>query len=142
MFVEEELIEIEIFYKKKGKHYIVYSEEKFKEIDLSEEIKKEYKKLTIQARPLTWGLYNELQESAHVTDELGNRRWNYKAYKESKLKNVIASWDAKIKNTQGEEIAAPVNAKTISKIAPEIAEEIINVYDQKTLIDEEDEKKS
>ncbi len=143
MFVEdEELLEIIIYYKKVGKHYVAYSNELFYEAGFSEEEKKEFTVLNIKARPLTWGLYNDLQESAMVNDQLGNRKWNYKVYKESKLRSIIAKWDAKIKNDEGKMVDVQPTAKVIAKMAPDIAEVILNVYDKITLIDENEEKKS
>ena len=143
MFLEdEELLTMVIYYKKSGRHYSVYNEAKFNESPFTDDEKGEYQKLTIKARPLTWGLYNELQESAMVEDHLGNRKWNYKVYKENKLRNIIVKWDAQMKNEEGETVKAPVNAKTISKMSPDVAEVILNTYDQMTLIDEEEEKKS
>ena len=143
MFIDdEELIEAEVFYKKEGRHYLAYNTEIFKNMDLSEEEQKEYTKLTVKLKPLTWGLYNELQEAAMVSDNLGNRKWNYKAFKENKLRGIIAKWDAKIKDDEDKLVIAPINPKTIRAIAPDIAEVIINTYDQITLIDEDEEKKS
>jgi hypothetical protein len=140
MFLDDNYFDIKIFYKKSGRHYIVYDETRFK--DISEEEKTKYTELNIKANEMTWGLYNDLQESAMVTDNLGNRKWNYKKYKENKLRAIIAKWDAKIKNNEGKEIIAPVNPDTISKLSPDIAEEILNLYDKMTLIDEDEEKNS
>jgi hypothetical protein len=142
MFVEEDLLTIVIYYQKEGLHYLAFNEKTFNDMELSEEDKNKYKKLTVKARQLTWGLYNDLQESAMVEDELGNRRWNYKIYKENKLRKIIAAWDAKMKNENDEMVKAPINPKTIGKMAPEIAEVLLNTYDQMTLIDGEEEKKS
>ena len=143
MFLEnEDLLKIVIYYKKVGRHYQTLNEATFEKSDLTDEEKATFEKLTIKARPLTWGLYNDLQESAMVPDQFGNRKWNYKVYKENKLREIIAKWDAKIKNDEGEMVNAPVNPNTISKMSPDVAEVILNTYDQMTLIDEEEEKKS
>lgn len=142
MFVEDqELLKIVVYYKKEGRHYIAYGEKDFNKTVLQEDQDK-YDQLKIDAKPLTWGLYNDLQESAMIPDELGNRRWNYKVYKENKLRKIISSWDAQMTKEDGSKVKAPVNPQVIGKMAPEIAEVILNTYDQMTLIDEEEEKKS
>ena len=143
MFVEdEELMTVVVYYKKVGRHYVSYDDETFKDLDLPEEEKAEFKKLTVNTRQLTWGLYNDLQEKAMVADQLGNRKWNYKVYKENKLRSIILNWDAKAKNEEGEFVVVPPSPQMITKMSPDIAETILNRYDQMTLIDEETEKKS
>ena len=143
MFVEDdEQIVIVIKYKKVGKHYVVYNQDVFDSIGLSEEEKGKFETLKIKAHQLTWGLYNDLQESAMVADNLGNRKWNYKIYKENKLRKIIARWDAKTKNEAGEVVNAPLTGHIISKMSPDIAEAILNAYDKATLIDDAEEKKS
>lgn len=143
MFLEEdELLDIAVYYKKIGRHYVAYGEQVFNEVGLNEEDKGTYSKLKIRARPLTWGLYNDLQEAAMVEDGLGNRKWNYKVYKENKLRKIIVKWDATAKDEDGNEKPAPINHGVIGRLAPDIAEVILNVYDQMTLIDEDAEKKS
>jgi len=143
MFVEdEELLEIVVHYKKAGRHYVAYNDQVFNDIGLSEEEKAEFDSVTIKARPLTWGLYNDLQEAAMVPDNLGNRRWNYKVYKEHKLRSIIVKWDAMTKDEEDKPKKVPVTPQMISKMSPDIAEVILNTYDQMTLIDEDEEKKS
>lgn len=143
MFIEDkEFIEIKVFYKKVGRHYVAYSQDSFDSSEMSEEEKKEFQELNIQAAQLTWGLYNDLQEKAMVPDEFGNRKWNYKIYKENKLRSIIKKWDATHQNNEGKTVPVPLNPQMISKLAPDIAETILNFYDQKTLLDDEDEKKS
>jgi len=142
MFVEDqELLSLVVYYRKEGRHYIAYNEQDFNTTILPEDQGK-YDKLNINAKPLTWGLYNDLQESAMIPDELGNRKWNYKVYKENKLRKIISAWDAQIKKEDGSKVKAPINPQIIGKMAPEIAEVILNTYDRLTLVDEEEEKKS
>ena len=127
MFIEdEELLEIVVHYKKAGRHYVAYNDQVFNEIGLSDEEKENFQKLTVKARQLTWGLYNDLQEAAMVKDELGNRNWNYKVYKEHKLRSIIAQWDATMKNGEGELVAIWPKTHIIAKISPEIADVILN----------------
>jgi hypothetical protein len=143
MFIEDdELLEIEVYYKKIGRHYVAYSNEDFNKLNLSEEEKVKFESLKIKAKPLTWGLYNDLQESAMVPDQLGNRKWNYKVYKENKLRSIIIKWNAKAKDENNKLVDVAPIPKMIAKIAPEIAEVVLNVYDKLTLIDEDEEKKS
>ena len=142
MFVEEELLKITVYYKKSGRHYVVYSSDVFNDIGLKQEEKDKFKSLTVKAKQLNWGLYNALQEAAMVSDNLGNRKWNYKVYKENKLRSIIVKWDATTTNDKGEVINAPLTPQTFANLSPDIAEAILNAYDQMTLVDEQDEKKS
>ena len=157
MFIDEkESAEIKIYYKKVGRHYSAYSEEDFNELvfevndKMTEEEKKKhieeekakFKSVTIKARPLTWGLYNDLQEEAVVKDNSGNRQWNYKRYKEIKLRRIIMEWDAKIaRESDGQMVPAPLNPNTISNLSPDIAEVILNAYDKIMVMDDDEEKK-
>jgi hypothetical protein len=71
----------------------------------------------------------------------GDRTWNYKLYKENRLKNLVVSWDAKKKNDKGELIPVPLNNETLLSLSPDIAEAILSTYDSITLLDDEQEKK-
>jgi len=140
MFIDpNELIEIKVFYKKVGRHYVVNSQEEYEILD--EEDKNKYKCLTVKAKELSWGLYNDLNEESVTKDMTGNRQWNYKLYKENKLRKVIASWDACKINEKGESIPIPVNSDTIKTLAPDIAENILSSYDSLMFISEDEEKK-
>jgi len=165
MFIDEkELIEFKIYYKKVNRHYVAFNEEDFQDLEvpsiekLTEEAKKrlseeeknkmkeeekaKFKVVTIKARPLTWGLYNELQEEAVIKDNLGNRQWNYKRYKEVKLRRIIAEWDVKIaRENDGQMITAPVSPNIIASLSPDVAEVILNAYDKIMIMDEAEEKK-
>lgn len=141
MFVEENvLVEVVIFYKRSGYQYRAYDSKKFEELELTEEEKSKYKKLTLKMKQLTWGLYNDLQEGAVDHDNEGNRRFNYRKYKEMRLIKLIQSWDAT--QTQGDKIVnIPVNEKNIKMLSPEIAEMILTVYDSVMYLTDEDEGK-
>jgi hypothetical protein len=142
MFVtENSTVDIAIFYKKVGMHYLAYSETEFNNEDLEEEDREKYKKITVKMRQLTWGLYNDLQEGAVDLDQEGNRRFNYKKYKELRLVRLVAGWDATRSDAQGNDVAVKVSEKAIKCLAPEIAESILNAYDQMMYLSEEDEKK-
>ena len=137
MFIEDtDFIDIQIYYKKSNKKYTVLTQKSFKELILDEGEKQKYTVLNLKMREMSWGLYNELQDSA-VFFEDDNRRFNYKIYKENKLKKTIYSWDAKDKDKKD----VPVNDKNILHLAPGIAEIIIEAYDEVTLIGDDEEKK-
>lgn len=140
MFVDpNELIEIKVYYKKTGRHYNVLAPEDYEILD--EEEKSTYKCLTVQTRELTWGLYNELNEESVMKDNMGGRTWNYKLYKENKLKKILVSWDAQKPNSKGELAPVTLNVDTIKNLAPDIAESILTTYDSLMFISEEEEKK-
>jgi len=83
-----------------------------------------------------------LNEESVTKDNLGGRHWNYKLYKENKLRKVIASWDAKMADDKGNLIPVPVSGDMIAKLSPDIAEAILSAYDAMMFIGEEEEKKS
>jgi hypothetical protein len=140
MFVDSnDLVEIKVYYKRAGRHYIVHNIEDYDILDDEEKVK--FKLLTVKVRELTWGLYNELNEESIIRDITGNRQWNMKLYKENKLRKILVSWDAKKVNEKGEEIPVPINNDAITKLSPDIAESILNSYDALMFISEEEEKK-
>jgi len=145
MFItSESTVDVLIYYKKKGFHYLAYSENDFKEIkeSFSSGEESEYKVLNVKMKQLSWGLYNELQEGATDTDLEGNRIFNYKKYKELRLTKLIVGWDAKtIDKRNGQEIDVRVTDQTIKSLAPEIAETILTAYDSVVYMTEEEEKK-
>lgn len=163
MFIDDkELIELKIYYRKSGRHYLAFSSTDFEKTDFGifdgekveklqpveqkkleedrkkkvEEEKAKYKCVNIKARQLTWGLYNDLQEEAVVKDNIGSRQWNYKKYKENKLRKIIAEWDVQVNGS-----VAPINPQAINNLSPDVAEAILNAYDQAMLVGEEEEKK-
>jgi len=140
MFIDpNELIEIKIYYKRNGRHYEVIETEDY---DILDEVDKEkYKCLIVKVRELTWGLYNELNEESVMKDNLGGRQWNYKLYKENKLRKVLVSWDAQKLNDKGIPIQIPLSLENIKNLAPEIAEQILNAYDTLMIVSEDEEKK-
>lgn len=140
MFIDEQdTIKIIVYYKKTKQRYTAYSGKEYSE--LKEDERGKCKSVNITAKQLSWGLFNELQESAIVRGVNGERFWNFKLYKENKLKNIILDWDAKRKNAKGEEELVPINTETINKLAPEIAEMILSEYDSLTTLDDVEEKK-
>lgn len=144
MFIEENKpIEVKVYYRKVGKGYIAYTDSAFKESKIDQELKSKYKSVCVFMKPLTWGLYNDLQDKSFINDEDGGKRkFNYRLYKENKLKTLIIKWDAQTVNDKGETIPVPVNEKNIMSLSPDIAEAILEGYDSESLMTEEEEKKS
>lgn len=159
MFIDDkDFIDVAIFYKKKGRNYYAYTtselddileeqekilkkmEEERKDTDELELISKDdYSIFNLKMKCLDWELYNDLQESALVESPITQeKKFNYKLYKEAKLKNLIISWDAR--DDKGKIIEVKQN--TILKLSPQIAEAIIRGYDEGTLLDGDEEKKS
>jgi len=142
MFISENsTIDIVIHYQKIRMHYLAYGDDEFKNADLTDEERKDFKSITVKMRQLTWGLYNDLQEGAVDIDDEGNRRFNYKKYKELRLVRLISGWDATNTDAEGKDVPVKVSEKMIKSLAPEIAETILSVYDRIMYLSEEEEKK-
>jgi hypothetical protein len=137
MFVSsDDTINVVIFFKKDGSHYIVYNEKDFLKLKLEQEQIKEYTKVKFLMRQLTWGLYNALQE--YATIEIGKgkgkipkKEWNFFLYKEIKLKTLIIGWDLK---------GVPFSQDAIMNLAPEVAEVILDTYDSFSTLNDLDEE--
>lgn len=142
MFIaDNDVIDIVIFYKKLGRTYVTYSEKDFN-VDEKIEDKDKYKKITVSMKILTWNLYNDLQDAASVFDPMeGRNKFNFRKYKEEKLKRLIVKWDATTADKDGNQIPVPVNDKNILSLAPSIAETLLSDYDDLSIMDTEEEKK-
>ena len=139
MFVENNSsVDIKIYYKKSGRSYTVYTDEEFDGLDISEEKKKDFKILNAKMKEMTWGLYNDIQEKSMVTNIEGERQFNYKLYKENKIKNLLIEWDARNENNE----VVPINEITIGHLVPAIPEAILRAYDKISFVGEDEEKKS
>lgn len=136
MFVrDDDLIEIKIHYRKAGYRYLAYT---VKEYDaLKEEEKVKLKPLCVKMKELTWGLYNELQEKAMIEDGAGDYRFNFKIYKENRLKQLIKEWDA----VSEENKSVSINESSIAHLSPAVAEAILRAYDEISFVSEEEEGK-
>ena len=131
MFTQDaDIINITLYYKKNKHGYIVLSRGEFSGINEDEKIK--YSELNIKMKNLTWEFYNVLQD---INDEEG-----FKKYKEKKLKKLIVSWDATV-NNDGITTKIPVSDDNIMRLHPEIAENILRIYDSEVFVDEAGEKK-
>ena len=136
MFVKDtDLINIKIYYKKDQYLYIAHSEKEFADLEIEEE-KNTFKEVNVKMKELTWGLFNTLQEEAMVDVGSGERSFNFKIYKENRLKKLIKEWDAK----DAEEKPVPVSDKNIASLAPPIAETILRAYDETSFVTEGEEK--
>jgi hypothetical protein len=136
MFVDDELIEFKILYKKNGRSYNAYTVKEFNLLKLNEEDKKKHSTLNLKAIIVNWQTYNQLQEDAMTSDESGDRHFNFKVYKENRLQKVLRSWDAKDKEGK----AIPINVVSLAKLSPSIAETILRAYDEECFLSEEEEK--
>lgn len=131
MFVEpNETVSFKIYYKKNRDGYTALTQISLEKI--KKEKQSEFQSINITMKKISWGISNELQETAIVRGINGERVWNHKIYKENKMKNLLTAWDAKKKNEKGELISVPVNNENILKLAPDIAEAILAGYDEVT----------
>jgi len=135
MFVDPtKILDVTIYYKRKGYLFVAYSKKDFNKLNLTTEQKEDYKELNAKMKILTWGMNNDLNESAMTEDNEGNRKFNYKMFKENKLQKLLDSWDAKDESDN----PVPINANTLSKLAPSIAEVILTTYDDLSGTSEEE----
>jgi len=141
MFIDNNKnVDIVVYYRKLGYHYVTYSGKDFEDQEFTDEEKEKFKKLTVQMKQLSWGLYNELQENSVEVDSEGNRKFNGKKFKEFRLTRLISGWDATIQKDD-KEVKINPNEQTIKSLSPDIAEAILNAYDQLMYLSEEEEKK-
>jgi hypothetical protein len=156
---QRDIVTVRLYYKKQGYSYLVFTEaeikEKHDELEKSKKNKQlskedveniskkqeelnhdNFEKLEVQMRVLTWGDYNRFQENATKTLADGERYFDYKTYKEDRLKNLIVGWDAKDK----EDRDIPFSPTLLLKMPYQIAESITRGFDEETFYDEEREK--
>jgi len=136
MFIKDtDLIEVKVNYKKTGgrNKYLAFTDS---ELAKYEGDKTGYSVLTVKMKELSWGLYNDLQEEGVRQNEDGAREFNFKMYKENKLKKLIKEWDAK----DSADKPVSVSEMAIIHLSPYIAEAIIRGYDELNTISEEKEK--
>jgi len=139
MFIDDqESVDVMVYYKKVGHDYEAYTVKELKGMKLQDEDCKSYDVVHIKTVVLTWGLYNELQEASLVINDSGDRLFNYKLYKENRLKKMIRGWDAKDK--EGKPV--PVNERTILSLSPIVAEAILRALDELSFVSEEEENLS
>jgi len=143
MFIKKnDTVEVKIYFKQKGYKFLALTGEevqsRIKDKKLTEEqLKEEYSSLTIQMKVLSWGEYNDFQSSAQKTNANGDRYFDYRTYKEDRLKKLIRSWDAV--DQEGKPV--PANEQTVMSLVPTIGDAIVKGYDELCFYDEEKEKK-
>ena len=136
MFIREnDEVEIKIYCKKNKVNYSALTEKDFKAVP--ELDKPKYEVLSVIMRLLTWGTFNKLQDDALVDAPGGEQKFNYRLYKESRLKTLIKSWSAKDKDGK----SIPVSENMIAHLAPSVAECILKAYDEVSILSEEEEGK-
>jgi len=144
MFVKKnDVVDVNIYFKQKNYKFLVLTAEdvegRIKAKKLTEEqLKEEYTKVVIQMKVLSWGDYNDFQSHAQLTAPNGDRYFDYKTYKEDRLKKLIKSWDA-VSQEDGKPVI--VNEMSIMSLAPAIGDGIVKGYDELCFYDEDKEKK-
>lgn len=140
MFIDQsDTVDVIIYYKKHGRSCDVITKEAFEK--LTEE-KDKYKELNVTMRVLTWGLYNDIQDASYVLNDLTGRiEFKNSLFKLNKLKKLIVKWNATRPGKNGEQTPIKVDENSILNLVPSIAESIINIYDDISLLSEEEEKK-
>lgn len=141
MFIEpNSTVKVTVFYKKTGQTYSAYLKKDLKDNKkLSEKEKESLSELNVTMKVLTWDLFNQIQEKSWIPNPEDNTKmtWSNKASKEFKLLNLISDWDAKDKD--GNPIK--VTKERISALAPEIAEAILDGYEDRNYLTKEEEGK-
>jgi len=143
MFIKKnDTVEVKIYFKQKDYKFLALTGEeiqaRIKDKKLTEEqANEEYSILTVQMKVLSWGDYNDFQSSAQQTAANGDRYFDYRVYKEDRLKKLTRAWDAV--DQEGKPV--PVNEQTVTSLAPSIGDAIVKGYDELCFYDEEKEKK-
>ena len=136
MFIQDnDLIEIKVYVRNNGHRYTCYTENDYKK--LAEKDKNKCNPFVLKMKELTWGLYNQLQDESMLETNSGESKFNYRHYKEAKLRALIKERDAKGKDGK----PVQVDESNISHLAPAIAETILRAYDEISFLTEEEEVK-
>jgi len=143
MFIDNnDIIEVKIYYKQDKFRFLALTESEIekrvrdKKLTNSQ-VETEFALLNVNMTALNWGSYNRFQDLATLTNEKGERYFDYKTYKEQRLQNLLKSWSAKDKD--GNDV--PVSPKSIMQLAPTIGDAIVRGFDEASYYDEETEKK-
>lgn len=143
MFIDNnDIVEVKIHYKKDGFKYLALTDtevsKRIKNKKLTEDqVEKEFQTLVVNMSVLNWGSYNRFQDLATLTNEKGERYFDYKVYKEQRLQSLIKSWNAK--DSEGKDVS--VTPKSIMMLAPTIGDAIVRGFDEASYYDEEEAKK-
>lgn len=146
MFIDtNSTILVKIFYKKRGKTFLAIGQTQIDKMTKEEraEFEKEiskYKELNVEMKMLGWGMFNELQNDAITYDNNGDNHFAFRQYRENKLIKLIVKWDATTEK-DGKTLPVAPNKENILRLSPQIAESIINEYDEISYVGEEEEGK-
>lgn len=117
--------------------------------DVPEKDRGKYEKITFAMKPLTWRQHNEVQRSATVNRGPGmGSELDWVLYKERKLCTVLVGWDARGKegkDAEGKPVPGkpiPVTDDNVLRLAPQVAETLLNEFDRATIMGDEDRKNS
>ena len=137
-----DLIEVKVYYKQDGYEFLTLTvqevEKRIKDKKTTEaQLKEEFELLTVSMAVLSWGTYNDFQSNASKLNEQGERYFDYRTYKEDRLKKLIKAWDAI--GEDGKPVL--INELTIMSLVPAIGDAIVKGYDEASFYDEESEKK-
>jgi hypothetical protein len=103
---------------------------------VAEKEKADWKPITFTMKPLTWGIQNNILRAATQTDPVTQlSRTDWYTFKEKKLLNAIAAWDAKNGDKD-----IPVSPENILKLHPMVAETLLQEYDRHSYLDEDEKK--
>lgn len=132
MFVNnKDLITVTLFWKRNEETHRIAVRQNLDNVD--DDVKKTYKSVVLKMRPLSWGLYNELQRDATFDTLTGDgAQLDWVKYKENKLIKIIAEWDAKDANDK----TIPITPESVKSLHPMIAELALAEYDKQSLLDD------
>jgi len=139
-----DVVDVTIYYRKKNKQSQALTETEYNKLKKQSQKEKDeagfkeeyFRKLVLKMKELSWGLYNELQESSTESVEGGERVFNYRKYRENKFERLLVSWDAK--DPHGN--VAQVTPAMIRKLPPEIPDTALRGYDTISFLTKESEK--
>lgn len=136
MFIEKDrLIEIVIYYKRSKSGNSVKVETDLSKVPEIE--RKSFTKALFKMSSMTWKVYNELLRESKTTNPMTMaEETDWATYREKKLCKLLVEWDAADKD--GNPI--PVSEDMVMSLHPLIAENVINEYDKKVYLDEEEQK--
>ena len=138
MFIEQQkYIEVELYYKnsKSGNSIKVLAPTDISKMKPDEKAK--FTKVLLKLRPMSWRTYNDLMRESKTTNPITMAEdTDWSTYRERKLIRLLAEWDAIDKNGN----PVQINEETIMSLHPIFAESIINEYDKKVYMDEEEQK--
>jgi hypothetical protein len=145
LFVDNsDTVEVKVYYRSKNKRCQALTEDEFEKIKNKNQKERDeaafkeeaFSKIVLNMKQLSWGLYNELQESSTESVEGGERVFNYRLYRERKFEKLLVAWDAK--DASGN--AAQVTSSMIRKLPPEIPDTALRGYDTVSFLDKDSEK--